>query len=192
MKRHIPVEVPIFPPCRVCASAIRLPMWPIPNPQGATLVICMDFSFVSTVCNSFWIHRWGSDISGDMLWLSYNNVCVCLFLTSICGALPEKYWPQTRITWEDFPIASLPVYLHNHGGKADICGEPLQQHWMVYSRVWPLSSHGCQPINWNRTQIKLNSSLLGMNDSGANTSLCFQLSFSVSKLSLLNLLVILV
>ena len=66
----------------------------------------------------------------------------------------------------------------------------LQQHWKVYSHVWPLSSHGCRPINWNWTQIKLNSSLLGMNDSGANTSLCFQLSFSVSKLTLLNLLVI--
>ena len=66
----------------------------------------------------------------------------------------------------------------------------LQQHWMVYSHVWPLSSHGCRPINWNWTQIKLNSSLLGTNDSGANTSLCFQLSFSVSKQTLLNLLVI--
>ena len=38
---------------------------------------------------------------------------------------------------------------------------------------------------------KVNSSLLGMNDSGANTSLCFPLSFSVSKLTLLNLLRIL-
>ena len=37
---------------------------------------------------------------------------------------------------------------------------------------------------------KLNSSLLGTNDSGANTSLCFQLSFLVSELTLLNLLVI--
>ena len=66
----------------------------------------------------------------------------------------------------------------------------LLQHWMVYSHVWPLSSHGCRPINWNWTQIKLNSSLLGTNDSGANTSLCFPLSFLVSKLTLLNLLVI--
>ena len=67
----------------------------------------------------------------------------------------------------------------------------LQQLWMVYSHVWPRSSHGCRPMNWNWTQIKLNSSLLGKNDSGANTSLCFQLSFSFSKLTLLNLLVIL-
>ena len=67
----------------------------------------------------------------------------------------------------------------------------LLQHWMVYSRVWPLSSHGCRPINWNWTQIKLNSSLLGMNDSGANTSLCFPLSVLVSILALLNLLRIL-
>ena len=37
----------------------------------------------------------------------------------------------------------------------------------------------------------LNSSLLGMNYSGANTSLCFRLSFSMSKLTLLNLLGIL-
>ena len=36
-----------------------------------------------------------------------------------------------------------------------------QQHRMVYSHVWPLSSHGCRPINWNWTQVKLNSSLLG-------------------------------
>ena len=42
----------------------------------------------------------------------------------------------------------------------------LQQHWMVYSHVWPLSSHGCRPINWNWTHMKLNSSLLGTNDSG--------------------------
>ena len=47
-------------------------------------------------------------------------------------------------------------------------GTPLQQ-WMVYGRALPLSSHGCQRINWNWTQIKLNSSLFGMNDSGANT-----------------------
>ena len=37
-------------------------------------------------------------------------------------------------------------------------------------------------INWNWTQIKLNSSLSGMNDSRANTSLYFLLSLSVSKL----------
>ena len=66
----------------------------------------------------------------------------------------------------------------------------LHQHWMVYSHVWPLSSHGCRRINWNWTQIKLNSSLLGTNDGGANTSLFFQLSFSVSKPTLLTLLVI--
>ena len=64
----------------------------------------------------------------------------------------------------------------------------LLQPWMVYSHVWPLSSHGYRRMNWNWTQIKLNSSLLGMNDSGENTSLYFPLSFSVSKLNLLNLL----
>ena len=37
----------------------------------------------------------------------------------------------------------------------------LQQHWKVYSHVIPLSSHGCRPINWNWTRIKLNSFLLG-------------------------------
>ena len=67
----------------------------------------------------------------------------------------------------------------------------LLQHWMVYSHVWPLSSHGCRRINWNWTQITLNSSLSRMNDSGANTFLCFPLSFSVSKLTLINLLGIL-
>ena len=46
-------------------------------------------------------------------------------------------------------------------------------------------------INWNWTQIRLNSSWLGTNDSGANTSLCLRLRFSVSKLTLLNLLGIL-
>ena len=55
-----------------------------------------------------------------------------------------------------------------------------------------LSSHGCWWINWNWTQIKLNSFLLGLNDSGAYSSLCFRLSLSVSKLTLLNLLGILV
>ena len=45
--------------------------------------------------------------------------------------------------------------------------------------------------SWMSTnKLKLNSSLLGTNNSRANTSLCFQLSFSVSKLTLLNLLVI--
>ena len=50
--------------------------------------------------------------------------------------------------------------------------------------------------SWMSTnKVKLNpdkthSSLMGTNDSGANTSVCFQLSFSVSKLTLPNLLVI--
>ena len=63
----------------------------------------------------------------------------------------------------------------------------LLRHWMVYSHVWPLSIHGCQWINWNWTQIKLNSSL-GTNSSRANTSVCFLLSFLVSKLTQQNLL----
>ena len=49
----------------------------------------------------------------------------------------------------------------------------LLQHWMVYNRAWPLSSPGCWQINWNWTQIKLNSSSLGMNSNGANIFLCF-------------------
>ena len=64
------------------------------------------------------------------------------------------------------------------------------QHWTVCNSAWTLSTHGCLWIKWNWTQIKPNSSLLGTNDSRANTSVCFQLSFSVSKLTLLNLLVI--
>ena len=69
------------------------------------------------------------------------------------------------------------------------CMFPLHQgtllrHWMVYSRVWPLCSHGCRRLNWSWTQIKLNFPLLGKNDRGANTPLCFLLSFSVSKLTL--------
>ena len=67
----------------------------------------------------------------------------------------------------------------------------LLQRRVVYSHVWPLSSHGCLRVDWNRTRIKLNSSLLGIKDSGLNTSLCFPLCFSVSKLTLLNLLGIL-
>ena len=43
----------------------------------------------------------------------------------------------------------------------------LLQHWLVYNRAWPLSSSGCPQINWNWTQIKLNSSSLGMNGNGA-------------------------
>ena len=43
--------------------------------------------------------------------------------------------------------------------------------------VWPLSSPGWGQINWNWTKIKLNSSLLGMNDSAANSSLWFPLTF---------------
>ena len=64
----------------------------------------------------------------------------------------------------------------------------LLRHWMVYSHAWPLSSHECRWINWNWTQIKVNSFLLGTNGSGANTSLCFLLSFLVSNLIQKNLL----
>ena len=51
----------------------------------------------------------------------------------------------------------------------------------VMSHVWPLFSHGSWRINWNWTQIKLNSSLLGTNDSRANTSLCFLLNSSAKS-----------
>ena len=51
--------------------------------------------------------------------------------------------------------------------------------------------YGCRRVNWNWIQIKLNSSLLGTNKSRANASLCFLLSFSVSKLTQQNLLRIL-
>ena len=67
----------------------------------------------------------------------------------------------------------------------------LLQYWMLYSRAWPPSSHVCWWINWNWTQIKLNCSLSGTNDSGANSSLCFLVSFLVSNLTLQNLLGIL-
>ena len=50
----------------------------------------------------------------------------------------------------------------------------LLQRWMVYNHAWLLCSHGCQQIQWNWTQIKRNSSLLGMNGNGANIFLCFQ------------------
>ena len=50
----------------------------------------------------------------------------------------------------------------------------LLQRWMVYNHAWLLFSHGCQQINWNWTQIKRNSSSLGMNGNGANIFLCFQ------------------
>ena len=51
--------------------------------------------------------------------------------------------------------------------------------------------HGCRRLNWNWTQMKLNSSLSGTHDSGANFSLCFLFGFSVSKLTQQNLLGIL-
>ena len=38
-------------------------------------------------------------------------------------------------------------------------------------------SHGCRRINWNWTQVKLNSSLSGTNNSGANISLCSYWAF---------------
>ena len=50
---------------------------------------------------------------------------------------------------------------------------PLQ-HWMVYNHAWLLFSHGCRQLNWNWTQIKRNSSSLGMNGNGTNIFLCFQ------------------
>ena len=49
----------------------------------------------------------------------------------------------------------------------------LLQRWMVYNHAWLLFSHGCRQINWNWTQIKRNSSSLGMNGNGANIFLCF-------------------
>ena len=61
------------------------------------------------------------------------------------------------------------------------CMFPLHQgtllwHWMAYSHAWPW-------INWIWTQIKLISSVSGMNDCGTNTSICFLLSFMWSKLT---------
>ena len=50
----------------------------------------------------------------------------------------------------------------------------LLQHWVVYNHAWPLYRHGCRQIIWNWTQIKLNSSSLGMNGNRANIFLCFQ------------------
>ena len=47
----------------------------------------------------------------------------------------------------------------------------LLRHWMTYSHVWPLSSHGCRRINWIWIQMKLNYTLSGRNDGGADTSL---------------------
>ena len=55
----------------------------------------------------------------------------------------------------------------------------LQQHWMVYSHVWPLSSHGCQWINWNWTQIKLNSSIVNLSLS----EVCFPTHFKSAVVS---------
>ena len=74
---------------------------------------------------------------------------------------------------------------------SSVSGETLLQHWMVYNRAWPMSNHACWWINWNWIEKKLISSLLRMNDSWANISLCFLLSFSVSELTLQNLLGIL-
>ena len=51
--------------------------------------------------------------------------------------------------------------------------------------------YGCRRINWNCTQIKLNSSLSGTKNTGENVPLCFLLSFSVSNLTLQNMLGIL-
>ena len=38
----------------------------------------------------------------------------------------------------------------------------LLQRWMVYNHAWLLFSHGYRQINWNWTQIRLNSSSMGM------------------------------
>ena len=48
----------------------------------------------------------------------------------------------------------------------------LLKHWMVYNHAWPLPSPGCRQINWKWTQIKRNSSSLGMNGKWANIFLC--------------------
>ena len=47
----------------------------------------------------------------------------------------------------------------------------LLQDWMVYNHAWPLSSTGGWQINWNWTQIKRNSSSLGINGNGENLSM---------------------
>ena len=67
----------------------------------------------------------------------------------------------------------------------------LPWHWMVSNCACSLSSCECWWINWNWTLVKLNSSLLGMNNSGANISLYFLWSFLVSKVALQSLLGIL-
>ena len=74
-------------------------------------------------------------------------------------------------------ISSHAIFHHRYPAIAS-CIFPfrqatLLQHWMVYNHAWLLSSHGCRQINWKWTQIKRNSSSLGMNGNGANIFLCF-------------------
>ena len=76
----------------------------------------------------------------------------------------------SSISWPPFWSPSMVTPLSSMvSGRAiphhlDAIDSPLHQvtvlrHWMVYNSAWPLYSHGCQWINWNWTQLKLNSSL---------------------------------
>ena len=82
--------------------------------------------------------------------------------------------PSTPLHWAAWSLDTLSLTISMQ--TTANCMFPLHQgtllqHWMVYSHVWPLSSHGCWQINWDWTQTKLNSSLLEMNDSGVNSSM---------------------
>ena len=106
---------------------------------------------------------------------------------SVLGLCLSLSIPQYLVAWS-LDMLSLTISMLMTAS----CMFPLrqgtrQQHWMVYSHVWPQSSHGCRQINWNWSQMKLNSSLSRTNDSGANSSLCFLLSSSVSIVTQQNL-----
>ena len=79
-----------------------------------------------------------------------------------------RYSSEQHDLWTSYPSPSL---LTTTSCMFSLHRGTLLRHWMVYSHVWPLSSQGCWWIKWNWTQINLNFSLSGTNDSGANTSL---------------------
>ena len=134
-----------------------------------------------------------ADHSGDYgsLWKAFNKIwhrCPKIHLpdhssiATLANTFSSFFTNKISVIRSSFPSDSHPRVLNPPGTRKvlqnlscvtadELHQRTLQQHWMVYSHVWPLSSHGCRPINWNWTQIKLNSSLLGTKDRRANTSL---------------------
>ena len=101
----------------------------------------------------------------SLLEFSRGQFLVLCFLLSI---------PLHLVAWSPNMLSLIISMLTTASCMFPFHQATLLQRWMVYNHAWPLSTHGCRQINWNWTQLKLNSSSLGINGNGANIFLCYR------------------